>query len=74
MEYRKITNLLDNISNQPSKFRIKNWVEINNESRGEYNANSQVRFKGTIAVNNTSTADVNANNTIKKVVFKNCTP
>ena len=34
MEYQKIINLLDNISKQPSKFRRKNWVEINDESRG----------------------------------------
>ena len=26
-------NLLDNTSNQPSKFRAKDWVEINDESR-----------------------------------------
>ena len=42
MEYQKITNLLDNASNQPSKFKTKNWIEINDESRGIYNANSQV--------------------------------
>ena len=34
MEYQKIINLLDNTSNQPSKFRTKNWVEISDESRG----------------------------------------
>ena len=28
MAYQKITNLFDNASNQPSKFRIKYWVEI----------------------------------------------
>ena len=33
MEYQKIENLLDDVSNQPSKFRRKNWVEINDESR-----------------------------------------
>ena len=33
MEYQKITNLLDGASNQPSKNRTKNWVEINDESR-----------------------------------------
>ena len=27
MEYQKIVNLLDNTSNQPSKFRIKNWLK-----------------------------------------------
>ena len=45
MEYQKISNFLDDASNQPSKFKTKNWVEINNESRGTYNANSEIRFK-----------------------------
>ena len=46
MEYHTISNLLDdNKSNQPSKFRTKNWVEINDESRGTYNVNSQIKFK-----------------------------
>ena len=40
MEYQKIRNLLDNTSNQPSKFRTKNWIEINDKSRGRYNGNS----------------------------------
>ena len=30
MEYQKITNLLETTSNQPSKFRRKNWIEIGN--------------------------------------------
>ena len=35
MEYQEIANLLDdNKSNEPSKFRTKNWVEVNDESRG----------------------------------------
>ena len=29
MEYQKIINLLDNKSNQLSKFRTKTWIEIN---------------------------------------------
>ena len=37
--------MIDNASNQPSKFRTKNWVEINDESRGAYNVNSQIKFK-----------------------------
>ena len=45
MEYQKITNLIDDASNQPSKFRTKNWVEINDESRGTCNVNSQIKFK-----------------------------
>ena len=45
MEYQKIANLIDDTSNQPSKLRTKNWVEINDESRGAYNVNSQIKFK-----------------------------
>ena len=45
MEYQKIVNMLGNISSQPSKYRTKNWVEINDESRGRYNTNSQIKFK-----------------------------
>ena len=45
MEYQKITNLLDNASNQLSKFRTKSWVEINDESRGVYSVNSPIKFK-----------------------------
>ena len=45
MEYQKLANLIDDTSNQPSKFRTKNWVEINDESRGAYNVNSQIKFK-----------------------------
>ena len=49
MEYKKIANLLDdNKSNQPSKFRTKNLVETNDESRGRYNVNSQIKFKTTM--------------------------
>ena len=43
MEYQKIANLTDDGSNQPSKFRTRNWVEINDESRGAYNVN--IKFK-----------------------------
>ena len=48
MEYQKITNLLNHESNQPSKFKTKNWVQINDESRAVYNANSQIKFKTTM--------------------------
>ena len=40
--------MIDDASNQPSKFRTKNWVEINDESRGTYNINSQIKFKTTM--------------------------
>ena len=48
MEYQKIANLIDDASNQPYKFKTKNWVEINDESRGTYNVNSQIKFKTTM--------------------------
>ena len=49
MEYQKIANLIDDdASNQPSKFRTRNLVEINDESRGAYNVNSQIKFKTTM--------------------------
>ena len=51
MEFQKIANLLDNASNQPSKFRTRNWVEINDQSRGTYAGNS-VKFKTTILRSN----------------------
>ena len=45
MEYKKIASFVDNASNQPSKFRTKNRVEINDESRGTYSVNRQIDFK-----------------------------
>ena len=48
MEYQKITNLLDDSSNKTSKFRTKNWVEINDEPRGTYNDDKQIKFKTTM--------------------------
>ena len=34
MEYQYRRNLLGNTPNQPSKFRTKNWVEVNDDSSG----------------------------------------
>ena len=45
MEYKKIIKLLENIPNQPTKFRTKKWVGINDESRGTFNTNSQIKCK-----------------------------
>ena len=39
MDYQKIPNLLNDESNKSSKFRTRNWVEINDESRGTYTSN-----------------------------------
>ena len=48
MEYQKIANLLNDESNQPSKFRTWNWVEINDEARGTYSSNRQTKFKTSV--------------------------
>ena len=45
MEYQKLANLLNSESNQPSKFRRRNWVEINDQARDEYSPNKQIKFK-----------------------------
>ena len=47
MEYQKISNLLNDESNKPSRFRTRNWVEINDDIRGTYSPNKQIRFKTT---------------------------
>ena len=38
-------NLLDNKPNQPFKFWVKNWDEINDNTRGIYNKDSQIKFR-----------------------------
>ena len=50
MEYQKIENLLDNevmlsASNKPSKFRMRNSVEINDDIRGAYCLNNKLDLK-----------------------------
>ena len=51
MEYQKIANLLESTSDNLSKFRTRNWIEKNDESRGNY-ANSDIRFKTTMLRSN----------------------
>ena len=43
--------MLESTSDNPSKFRTRNWVEINDESRRNY-ANSDIRFKTTMLRSN----------------------
>ena len=90
MEYQKMINLLDNTPNQPSKSRTKDWVEINDESRGTYYTNCQVEFKtlmlrsslcddsdAYILVDGTIKVEALAageENNIIQEVFKNCAP
>ena len=40
--------MLDNTPNQLSKFRTRNWIEINDQSRATYNTNGDIRSKATI--------------------------
>ena len=47
MEYQKI-NFLENTSNQPSNYRTKNWIEVDDDLRGTYNTNSQMKLKTSI--------------------------
>ena len=52
IEYQKIINLLDNTVNQPSKFRTRNWVKMNDESWAAYNndenRNNNIKFTTSI--------------------------
>ena len=41
--------MLENgVADQPSKFRTKNWVEINDKSRGGYTTGGDIKFKNTM--------------------------
>ena len=51
MEYQKIANLLESTSDNLSKFRRRNWIEINGESRGNY-TNGDIKFKTTMLRSN----------------------
>ena len=88
MEYQKIINLLDNTTNQPSKFGTRNWVEINDESRGKYDI-SNTEFKTSMIKSDLydySDAYIVVSETIaitgaggtdernKGVIIKNCAP
>ena len=37
--------MLKNTLNQPPKFRTKNWIAINDDSRETYDTNSQIKLK-----------------------------
>ena len=81
--------MLNDGSNKPSKFRTRNWVEINDEASSTYSHNKQIRFKTSmlrpslcdysdsyilVKGNITVNNTAAANNTNKKVIFKNCAP
>ena len=51
MEYQKITHLLDSASDEPSKFRTRNWVEVNVKSGGT-NTSNDIKFNITMLRSN----------------------
>ena len=73
--------MLDNTPNQPTKFKTKNWVAINDESHGVHNtvklktsmlrsifcdySDSYILVSGTITIPNTGTV-ANPNNRKKR--------
>ena len=81
--------MLNDASNEPSKFRTRNWVEISDDIRGAYSPNKQIRLKTAmlrsslcdcsdacilVKGNITVNNTAAANNTNKKVIIKNCAP
>ena len=47
MEFQKITNFLDITSDNKdlSKFVTKKWIEVNDQSQGNYDVNKETRIK-----------------------------
>ena len=47
MEFQKITNFLDINSDKKDlpKFVAKKWIEVYNQSEGNYNVNKEIRIK-----------------------------
>ena len=52
MGYQNLANLLNDASDQPSKFRTRNWVEINDELKKSYKPGSDIKFKTTMLRSN----------------------
>ena len=82
--------MLDNTPNQPTKFKTKIWVEINDDARGTHITTSQFKFETSmlklglcdssdayILVSGTITATelaASRGNNNIQVVFQNCVP
>ena len=47
MEFQKIVNFLDTISDNKDlpKFVTKKWIEVYDQSEGNYNVNKEIRIK-----------------------------
>ena len=50
MEFQKITNFLDITSDNKdlTKFVTKKWIEVYDQSEGNYNVNKEIRIKTSI--------------------------
>ena len=79
--------MLDNTPNPSTKFRTKNWVEINDDARGTYKfktsmlksslcdySDAYILVKGTITITPVPPPAVKPNNNNKEVEFKSCAP
>ena len=80
--------MLGNTNSQPSKFRTKNWVEINDEGCGTYERNNQIKHKTTMSKSSLcdhsdtyilvkGTVSVDGKGTAindKQIIFENCKP
>ena len=61
--------MLDNKPYQPTKFRTKIWIEINDDARGMYNTNSQIKFNTSMF--KSSICDYSDANTLVKGTITN---
>ena len=62
MEYWKTIKLLYDTMNQSSKFRTRNWNEMNDKSRGDYNDDDE---KNSTDDNDNNNKNNNNNNNFK---------
>ena len=61
MEFQKIVNFLDTTSDNKDlpKFVTKKWIEIYDQSEGNYDVNKEIVVKGAITVTNPNNAKIN---------------
>ena len=85
METQKVINLLNAFDNEKSKFAIKKWYIINNESNGDYSHHNSIKFLTSSLESRlcdyfdayilvTGNITVTGGNDNTKVAFKNCAP
>ena len=50
--YKYNNGKLNQVAWKPYIFRTKNWIDINDDSRGTYKANSRIKFKSKMLKSN----------------------